>query len=117
MGKLQINGDVSLVDQSSRVPTLSWIRQALNDSYTDWRIRAESGNFYIQHQSNTNDWITSFYFNEASQGGTIGTQYSISATGGFVGNLTGNATTATSATKLARQTKLSTIEDVDAFFC
>lgn len=104
MGKLQINGDVSLVDQSSRVPTLSWIRQALNDTYTDWRIRAESGNFYIQHQSNNNDWTTSFYFNEASQGGTIGTQYSISAAGGFVGNLSGNAAT---ATKLATARTIS----------
>lgn len=101
MGKLQINGDLTLTDtSSSRIPTLTFVRGTNSDTYTDWRIQANGGNLYFQHTFNGADWTTSMQFNEETQGGTISTPYSISATGGFIGN-------ASSASKLATARTIS----------
>ena len=94
MGTLKVNGDLTLVDQSSRIPTLTWIRGTNSDTYTDWRIQSNGGNLYFQNSINGTNWLTSIQLNEETQGGTIITPYAITATGGFNGN-------ATSASKLA----------------
>ena len=106
MGKLQINGDLTLVDQSSRIPTLTWVRGTNSDTYTDWRIQANGGNLYFQNSINGTDWITSMQFNENAQNGTIITPYSITATGGFNGN-------ATSASKWASTRTLTLTGDTN----
>lgn len=64
---------------------------------THWKMLAQSGNFFLQHQiNNAGEWKTSLRINETNQGNNMVFVGSITATS-FIGNLSGTASYASNS--------------------
>lgn len=83
-----ITGDITLETAETGSPSIVFQRGTSSDAYTDWRIQDSVGQLKFGIRNNSSDFTDKIVFKEAGN---------IEATS-FVGNLTGNADTATALT-------------------
>ena len=86
----ELTGNITLKADASGSPSIIFQRGTSSDAYTDWRVQDSVGQLKFGTRSNSSDFTDKITFREAGN---------IEATS-FIGNLTGNADTATNADKL-----------------